>query len=256
MTQAYDALAPLYDELTSGHRYEEWTRDLEGLAREHGLCGRRLLDVGCGTGKSFIPFLARGYAVTACDISSGMLHQARAKRATTGAALHLADMRRLPDLGSFDLVTCLDDALNHLLTEADLRAAFGEAGRLLAPGGVYLFDLNSLRTYRSVFSGRSVVPTADGRFELRGDAAPDSGPGGLCRVVIEGSAPDATGHRRRSTSCQVQRHHPYEAVRRLLEEEGLTCEAVRGQRDDGGIDRWFDELTHTKAIYVARRPNP
>ncbi len=92
---AYDALAPAYDELTSHHRYDEWTSDLERLALAHGLRGTRLLDVGCGTGKSFIPFLARGYAVTACDSSPEMLARARSKPAAAGARLLLADMRRM-----------------------------------------------------------------------------------------------------------------------------------------------------------------
>jgi ubiquinone/menaquinone biosynthesis C-methylase UbiE len=49
------------------------------IARSHGLSGRRLLDVGCGKGKSFLPMLARGWKVTACDISPSMLEIARAK---------------------------------------------------------------------------------------------------------------------------------------------------------------------------------
>ncbi|MEA2332917.1 MAG: hypothetical protein QOH58_3055 [Thermoleophilaceae bacterium] len=250
---AYDALAPVYDEFTSGHRYDEWTRDLESLARAHGLRGRRLLDVACGTGKSFIPFLARGYSVTACDLSPAMLARARTKRAAAGARLHLADMRELPGPGGrFDLVTCIDDGLNHLLTDADLRTAFGEAHRQLAAGGLYLFDLNSLRTYRSVFCGAGAVDTPGGRFELAGEAAPDSPAGAVCAVTISGVVAGGS----RSTSRHLQRHHPRATVQRLLEQAGLECLAVHGQRADGAIDPSFEELTHTKSIWLARRPVP
>ena len=38
--------------------------------------GERVLDVACGTGKSFMPFLARGWDVTACDLSPAMLARA------------------------------------------------------------------------------------------------------------------------------------------------------------------------------------
>jgi SAM-dependent methyltransferase len=71
-----------------------------------------VLDVACGTGKSFRPLLRRGYEVTGCDISPPMLEQAPA--GAPGVRLVPADMRALPDLGAFDLVTCLDDALNYL----------------------------------------------------------------------------------------------------------------------------------------------
>src|SRR4051812_30675812 len=95
--RAYDALAPVYDLLTGSYAYDRWLSALEDLARAHGLRGRRALDVACGTGKSFLPLLERGYEVTACDVSAGMVALAAAK-ARGRAALHLADMRALPVL--------------------------------------------------------------------------------------------------------------------------------------------------------------
>ena len=66
---AYDALAPAYDILTADYDYDAWLSAIERVAIAHGLTGRRVLDVACGTGKSFLPLLERGYEVTACDIS-------------------------------------------------------------------------------------------------------------------------------------------------------------------------------------------
>ena len=37
----YDAFAEHYDDFTADHRYDDLTTTLEGLAREHGLSGRR-----------------------------------------------------------------------------------------------------------------------------------------------------------------------------------------------------------------------
>src|SRR5215207_9538088 len=101
----YDVLAPAYDVLTAGHAHGAWLREIEHLALDHGLRGRRLLDVACGTGKSFEPLLQEGYSVTACDVSPGMVAHAR-RRAGGHARVLVADMRRLPVLGAFDLVTC------------------------------------------------------------------------------------------------------------------------------------------------------
>ena len=55
----YDAFAPHYDEFTSGSDYERWTDHVLEHARAHGLSGRTLLDLACGTGNSFLPFLRR-----------------------------------------------------------------------------------------------------------------------------------------------------------------------------------------------------
>src|SRR5215212_7437646 len=119
---AYDGLAPHYDAFTAGYDYDRWLGALEELAGEHGLRGRRLFDVACGTGKSFLPMLERGYEVVACDLSPGMVERAQGK-AGAAADVFVADMRELPAVGVFDLVTCLDDAVNYLTTPADLRAA-------------------------------------------------------------------------------------------------------------------------------------
>ena len=76
---AYDTLAPFYDRFTAHHDYDLWTRGLLRLAYGHGLTGKRVLDAGCGTGKSFLPLLERGFDVTACDQSSAMLEVAASK---------------------------------------------------------------------------------------------------------------------------------------------------------------------------------
>src|SRR6266542_6880644 len=91
---AYDRFAPHYDAFTAHHDYDTWTTTLEDLARSCGLRGRRLLDVACGTGKSFLPYLDRGYEVCACDISPAMLERA-AEQAGDRARLEVCDMRDL-----------------------------------------------------------------------------------------------------------------------------------------------------------------
>src|SRR6266513_2660346 len=89
---AYDLLAPFYDLYTHDYEHDRWLANIEAIALGHGLTGHRLLDVGCGTGKSFMPMLARGYDVTACDISPAMVERAR----ETGADVFVADARDLP----------------------------------------------------------------------------------------------------------------------------------------------------------------
>src|SRR5919198_3641517 len=152
---AYDVIAPHYDDFTAHHDYDKWTASLEALARDCGLQGQRLLDVACGTGKSFLPFLERGYEVVACDISPAMVALAAGK-AGGRACVEVHDMRELPRLGAFDLVCCIDDAVNYLLSVEELVAAFSGLARNLAAGGVVLFDANSLMAYRTFFASMSV----------------------------------------------------------------------------------------------------
>src|SRR3954454_17427549 len=246
---SYARLAPFYDQFTAGYDYETWTEALETLARAHGLRGRRLLDVACGTGKSFVAFLAHGYDVTACDISAEMVAMAKEKPETSGARLLVADMRELPDLGRFDLITCLDDSLNYLLEETELRAALTGMRRSLAPDGLVLFDCNSAAAYRTAFRSEFVREQDGLFFAWRGGGSVD---GGLASATIDIFARGEGGWRRHR-SDHVQRHFTRAAIERALRTAGLDLVAVCGQSPGGHIEAAADEHRHMKLVYVARR---
>ena len=247
---AYAALAPHYDALTAGHDYDAWTGALEELAREHGLRGRRLLDVACGTGKSFLPFLARGYEVSACDLSPEMLAVAR-RKAGGRARIFRADMRALPATAPVELVICLDDALNYLLDPDDLASAFASARRCLEPGGLYVFDVNTLGAYRSVFATDSWSEAGGELFVWRGRSGRELAPGTVAHATIEIFAPAGRDRWQRLTSEHHQRHHTDAEIRSALRAAGLRCVAVRGLTPDGTLHRRVAELRHTKRIYLA-----
>jgi SAM-dependent methyltransferase len=247
----YDAFAPYYDDFTAHHDYESWTATLEGLARECGLRGRRLLDVACGTGKSFLPYLDRGYEVVACDIAPAMVELA-ASKAGGRARLEVCDMRALPPLGEFDFVCCIDDAVNYLLASDELVSTFAGLARSLAPGGVVLFDVNSVITYRTFFASMSVVIRDEQVLVWDGHASESFGAGDLAQATLEALSRRDDGTWWRERSVHHQRHHSSATLQRTLHRAGLETLAVRGMRLDGTMTEGFDELENSKAVYVAR----
>jgi SAM-dependent methyltransferase len=250
---AYECLAPFYDQYTRHFGHDAWLMNIETISLKHGLYGKRLLDVGCGTGKSFAPMLKRGYDVTACDLSPAMVARAR-ERAGTDAEVLVADARALPALGHFDLVTCIDDALNYLLTEEDLAMAFEGVARNLRPGGFFAFDLNTLACYRRYFLSDSATEVDGTLFIWRGEAEPeDIAPGAVLSAVIEVFSSEWNGLWDRRTSRHVQRHHPPEVVERLLRETGFALAERRGQITGARMDPVGDEALHMKLDYFARR---
>ena len=180
----YDVFARFYDAFTCASDYEAWTTRVLELAGCHGLAGTAQLDLACGTGKSFLPFLRRGFQVTGCDSSPAMLAEAAVK--APEATLVYADLRELTMLGRFDLVTCFDDSLNYLRDEHDLLAALQGVAANLARHGVALFDLNTLRAYRTTFARDSVTERDGGLlFAWRGESVADAAPGCLAAAEIE-----------------------------------------------------------------------
>jgi SAM-dependent methyltransferase len=218
---SYDAFARFYDEFTASSDYEHWTEQVLAAAAPHGPAGERLLDVACGTGKSFMPFLRRGRRVTGCDASPGMLAEASLK--APGVELRVCDMRALPALGAFDLVTCFDD-----------------------------FDLNTLRAYRTTFACDSVTESGGNVFAWRGDSGADFAEGDATGATIEIFAPAGDGLYERVVTRHEQRHHPARQVAALLEVAGLSLVALHGALDDGRLVDTADEATHLKVLYIAR----
>jgi SAM-dependent methyltransferase len=243
---AYDAFARHYDGFTGTLNYEPWLAEALPLLERRGLHGNRLLDVGCGTGKSLLPMLARGWQCHGCDISPAMVQLAHDKVGER-AQLTVADMRRLPQLGSFDLVWSLNDSVNYLLDCDQFELTLGGMRENLADEGLCVFDLNTLLSYRTFFAERHVVNRGGRRLIWQGEATPELAPGSIAtaRFEVEGEAASTHVHR--------QRHFPERKVRGALEGAGLETLDVLGQDEEGGLHPDLDELTHVKALYVARR---
>lgn len=249
----YDEFAPFYDAFTGAYEHAVWIEGLLALAREHGFAGQTVLDVACGTGKSTEPLAQSGLQLSACDISPGMVERAR-MRLGPRIPVDVADMRDLHYGNRFDLVVCLDDALNYLPTPADLGSACHAAHRSLRPGGLYLFDVNTLFTYRSTFAAEARHESEELLFHWRGLAQSDFAPGSSALATIE--VADRGCSSPRLISDHRQRHYPDGLIRQKLAQAGLELIAVRGQYSDGALHAPLDEERHTKAIYLSRKsPN-
>jgi SAM-dependent methyltransferase len=241
---AYDAFAPIYDDFNRHNDYEMWLGVLLPELEKRGLRRGRVLDVGCGTGMAFGPLLRRGWEVWGCDASPGMLAQAKRKFGDA-VPLEVADLRRLPRFGEFELVVALNDVVNYLTEDGDFEAALAGIRANLAPGGLALFDANSLNLFQRHFAeGESAEMNDRGRtwHGLSGTVEP----GGVCEARVSGDDVQTHVHR--------QRHYPLEHVREAMGRTGLDCLAALGQQEVEGravlVDP-ADEARDHKIVYIA-----
>ncbi len=239
----YDALhARRFDYPAAARRLHELIQDRKRAP------GNRLLDVACGTGSSFLPLLGDGYDVAACDLSAGMVAAATA-RAGDRARVFRADMRALPDVGPFDVVTCLDDAVNHVVDRGDLVATFRSMARVMARGGVLLFDANTLAMYRTDYASEESFDVAGHGFTWRGRASSAVRAGSLIELEIGARLPDGG----ELDVVQLSRHYPVETIQDCLRAAGLRTVAVLGQSAGAVLHRDRRELEHRKTVFVATR---
>jgi SAM-dependent methyltransferase len=165
------AASRFYDEFASHYHliFENWEASMARqaaairsiLERESGGgTGIHVLDCACGIGTQSLGLAKLGYRVTGSDASAGAVQRARAEAAARDldAPFYVADVRRLDELpiGGFDVVISMDNALPHLLSEADLTEAARQMRGKLRPGGTLLA---SIRDYDQLVRER---PAAQG----------------------------------------------------------------------------------------------
>lgn len=120
------------DYRSRGRLWGGGTKNLPDLA-----AGSKVLELGCGDGKTLAAMQDRGWRATGLDISPEAL---RLSRASLGpeANLLLADARHLPFKDqSFDAVFAFH-VIGHL-HQAGRKASSAEAARVLRPGGSLFF---------------------------------------------------------------------------------------------------------------------
>jgi len=144
----------LYDQFASIYQRGPYIRFSQDLAEsvipdylgELGIEPTRILDIACGEGTFAVAMAKLGYDMTGIDQSPPMIDLARSRALSEGVdtAFKVEDMRWMPFKSEFDLVTCFFDSLNYLLTVSDLHQAFVSAYQALRPGGIYIFDMNTV----------------------------------------------------------------------------------------------------------------
>lgn len=141
---SYESFAPFYDQVM-GDRGREGAYVHE-LVRKRCPEAATVLELACGTG-AILEQLHPHYKVAGLDASKPMLDIAAQK--VPQARLFCEDMTRVDLDETFDVVLCVFDSINHLVSFADWEAVFDRARAHLADRGVFVFDVNTERKLAS-----------------------------------------------------------------------------------------------------------
>jgi glycine/sarcosine N-methyltransferase len=207
-----------------------------------------VLDCSCGVGTQAIGLSLRGYRVTGTDVSERSLIRAArtARELEVPLQTATADFRDLSAVpGEFDVVVSCDNAIPHLLKNAEIDVALTQMHNKLRPGGLLVI---STRDYERALAER---PRS---------APPLDIPGPPRRIVVrmhEWDAPDSPLYTVRfliMTKDQTGWHVAEHATRyRAVRPDELAESATRaGLRDI----RWLTaaEASFHQPVMVARRP--
>lgn len=104
------------------------------------------LDFCCGTGTLCNFFYNNGIDTKGVDISENMLNVAKDKFPEINFICK--SVSEFNDGCTYDFITCVDDALNHIIGEDLFEQVIRNASALLRSGGYFIFDLNNPDSFK------------------------------------------------------------------------------------------------------------
>ena len=223
--EAYTDFAQVYDIFMDNAPYDRWADFLAERLKRDGIRDGLVLDLGCGTGTVTRLLAEKGYDMIGVDSSEAMLNIALEKEAENRQnILYLEqDMREFELYGTVRAVVCICDSLNYLLEEADLEKTFRLVNNYLDPGGLFVFDFNTVYKYETVIGDATIAENReDCSFIWENFYDPEEriNEYDVTVFVREQEGPEG-GLFRRFTETHYQRGYTLSDIRGLIEKSGL-----------------------------------
>lgn len=168
--EAYSAFAKVYDNLMNNVPYEEWVTFIDTVIKEKGISVPKrdakdllesernlVLDMGCGTGVVTRMLYDKGYDVFGIDISVEMLDEARNRNDGRDILYLCQDMCELDLYSTIGTVVSTCDSINYLIEDEEIESCFQKVEKFLYPGGLFIFDFNTLHKYRDVIGDTTIA---------------------------------------------------------------------------------------------------
>ena len=159
----YREFSRFYDNLTFNVDYDKRADYIQSVLSLFDHDPGLTLDLACGTGSLTTVLKQRGWDIFGVDGSQEMLSEAMDKAYDAGLSiLYLCQQMETLDLyGTIDTCICTLDSLNHITSKEKLQAAFDRVGLFMNPGGMFVFDVNTVYKHRAILADNTFVYDTD-----------------------------------------------------------------------------------------------
>lgn len=102
---------------------------------------KRILNIGCGTGRHDVELNKSGYKIHGIDLSADMINIAKSNITDTdGFIYEVQDARDFTVKVPYDIIVSLFHVMSYQNTNEDLKRVFGCVNKALNTGGLFIFD--------------------------------------------------------------------------------------------------------------------
>lgn len=224
--EAYTDFARVYDELMDETPYMEWCKWIVSKLWENGIRDGLVLDLGCGTGAMTELLYTAGYDMIGVDASADMLEQAVRKKeeACIDVLYLMQEMEAFELYGTVCAVVCCCDCINYLTEPEALLRCFKLVNNYLDPGGLFLFDFNTVHKYRDEIGDTIIAENReDCSFIWENTYDEDSR---MNEYDLTLFMREADGRYGKHTETHMQRGYELAEIKELLERAGLRFEGA------------------------------
>lgn len=161
----YNDFAEVYDKLQDAD-YDRFVDFYEEIFKKLEMKPELVLDLACGTGNITLPMAKRGYDMIGLDMSVEMLNIARNKAydEEQNILFLCQNMCEMELFGTVDAIVCALDGVNYITDYEDLKKLFCLAENYLNPGGIFIFDINSVHKLKNVLGNNTFVNEEQGIY--------------------------------------------------------------------------------------------
>lgn len=224
--EVYGDFARVYDLFMDNVNYRQWAVYLTERLQEFEIRDGLVLELGCGTGTMTELLAEAGYDMIGVDNSEEMLAGAMEKRARCGHDILylLQDMQEFELYGTVRAVVSVCDSLNYMTEEEELAQVFSLVNNYLDPGGIFIFDMNTVYKYRDVLGSATIAENREeGSFIWENDYDPESGMNVYALALF---LPREDGLYEKSEEVHYQRAYSPGKIAELLEGSGMEVVGI------------------------------
>ncbi|WP_022765098.1 class I SAM-dependent DNA methyltransferase [Butyrivibrio sp. XPD2006] len=277
--EAYTDFAAVYDTFMDETPYEVWGTFVAGLIEKYGISkpvrsdagqGKELsegydtaedseqaldeeknlvVELGCGTGSFTQELYKLGYDIMGIDLSPEMLNLARQKSAEAGIDIMYLeqDMRELDLYCTAGTIVSVCDSINYVLEDQEVIDTFKLVNNFLYPGGLFIFDFNTLHKYRDVIGDTTIAENREDCSFIWDNYYHEDDHVNEYDLTIFARCDEKDEVFRRSVETHFQRGYTLDEMKEFVEKAGLEfIEAIDADTHEAPTD-------DSERIYIIAR---